>query len=450
MATEPNHEKEHPRSAEIKDALRRILRSAPFQGSKQSQTLLEYLVEHSLAGHDDELKERIIGVEVFGRKSDYDTTVDAIVRARAGEVRKRLAQYYTSEAGQDSAVRIVITPGSYRPSFVHRHGANGGSEESRVRDRSEASADPGTQGHAKPETDLLSVPGAVPGLSNAPRWRLWGIVAVAAGAVLLVAWTGISRWTKSELDIFWGPFLDSKTPVVVYTGTIPTYALSTEAFEKSLSVTPDNQNEPFAGTTLPTLTDGQVLTSKDVNVDQEGFVQVGDSVANARVAVLLASRHQIFDMRSGSDLPYEDLHGAPTVLINGVNSFFFLYINPVLPFYLDRDLRIRERGGQGRVWSIAHGPGRTLVGSGSTITEDYPIIVRLFNSKTDGPVIALSGMTTCAVRAAAEFVTDPAPMTKLGSIPRNAWEHKNLELVLHANLINCNPTSVDIVASRSW
>ncbi len=102
MALEQNHENGEPRQAQIVEALRLILRSARFSGSKQCQTLLQYLVEHSIRGQDDELKERIIGIEVFGRKSDYDTSADAIVRARVGEVRKRLAQYYTSEEGQDS------------------------------------------------------------------------------------------------------------------------------------------------------------------------------------------------------------------------------------------------------------------------------------------------------------------------------------------------------------
>jgi hypothetical protein len=85
-----------------------------------------------------------------------------------------------------------------------------------------------------------------------------------------------------------------------------------------------------------------------------------------------------------------------------------------------------------------------------TITEDYAIICRFFNSKTGAPVIALAGTTTCGTRAASEFLADPVSMKKLAIIPRNAWEQKNLELVLHAPLVNCNPTSVEIVAQQAW
>ena len=71
-----------------------ILRSTPFRTSRQCQDLFRYIVEHSLAGSDDSLRERVIGIEVFGRAPDYDTAQDPVVRIRAAYVRKRLAEYY--------------------------------------------------------------------------------------------------------------------------------------------------------------------------------------------------------------------------------------------------------------------------------------------------------------------------------------------------------------------
>ena len=84
--------------------LQEILRSAPFSSSRQCQNLLRYLVEKSTQGEEESLKERVIGIEVFGRSPDYNTGDDPIVRARVGEVRKRLAQYYLSE--ESSHTRI--------------------------------------------------------------------------------------------------------------------------------------------------------------------------------------------------------------------------------------------------------------------------------------------------------------------------------------------------------
>src|SRR6201997_1338440 len=82
---------------QIKEALEDILQSTPFRTSRQCQDMFRYIVEHSLAGSDDLLRERVIGAEVFGRAADYDTAEDPVVRVRAANVRKRLAQYYQAQ-----------------------------------------------------------------------------------------------------------------------------------------------------------------------------------------------------------------------------------------------------------------------------------------------------------------------------------------------------------------
>lgn len=72
--------------------LDKILQSPSFQGSKRCQRFLRFAVEKTLAGESHLLKERVIGAEVFDRPPDYETSADAIVRVKANEVRKRLAQ----------------------------------------------------------------------------------------------------------------------------------------------------------------------------------------------------------------------------------------------------------------------------------------------------------------------------------------------------------------------
>jgi len=93
-----------------------VISSDAFAPSKRCQDFLRLVVEHALAGELDSLSERMIGAEMFGRPVDYDTSNDAVVRVRATEVRKRLAQYYR-EAAQTPVVRIDILPGSYVPEF---------------------------------------------------------------------------------------------------------------------------------------------------------------------------------------------------------------------------------------------------------------------------------------------------------------------------------------------
>jgi len=64
-----------------------LLATPLFNSSKRYPSFLKYVVTHSLAGQTDQLKERILGVEIFGRLADYDTNTDPIVRVTAAEIR---------------------------------------------------------------------------------------------------------------------------------------------------------------------------------------------------------------------------------------------------------------------------------------------------------------------------------------------------------------------------
>src|SRR5258706_3809874 len=94
--------------------LARILDSPQFRSSKKCSLFLRYVVEHASDNHPECLKERVLGVEVFKRDPQYDTNQDPVVRGTAGEVRKRLAQYYL-EPGRAEELRISMPAGSYVP-----------------------------------------------------------------------------------------------------------------------------------------------------------------------------------------------------------------------------------------------------------------------------------------------------------------------------------------------
>jgi hypothetical protein len=102
---------------EIKLHLTEILTSKTFRGSRRCQEFLSYVVKHSLSGEFDEIKERILGISIFDRDANYDTSSDSIVRVTATDVRKRLLRYY--EEAPASALRIELRPGSYIPEFHH-------------------------------------------------------------------------------------------------------------------------------------------------------------------------------------------------------------------------------------------------------------------------------------------------------------------------------------------
>ncbi len=105
-----------PGRSECVEQLERILQSPQFRESHQLQRFLRYIVEETLEGHEDGLKEYAIGSRVFSRRQDYDPRHDAIVRVQATQLRKKLDGYY-STLGASDAIIIALPRGGYVPVF---------------------------------------------------------------------------------------------------------------------------------------------------------------------------------------------------------------------------------------------------------------------------------------------------------------------------------------------
>src|SRR5271156_2232562 len=107
--------------------LQRVLASPGFARNERMSRFLRFIVERHLEGRDGELKESLIGIEVFGRKPGFDPQQDSIVRSEAARLRARLAEYYAIEGKSDSLV-IELPKGGYAPRFrkaePHRPAAN--------------------------------------------------------------------------------------------------------------------------------------------------------------------------------------------------------------------------------------------------------------------------------------------------------------------------------------
>jgi TolB-like protein len=99
-----------------REELERVLASACFARSEGLSRLLRFLVERQLEGRESELKESLIGVEVYGRSPDYDPKLDSTVRSEVARLRARLSKYYSTEGSQDLLV-IELPKGGYVPGF---------------------------------------------------------------------------------------------------------------------------------------------------------------------------------------------------------------------------------------------------------------------------------------------------------------------------------------------
>src|SRR5215211_3428090 len=93
-------------SEEVHASLERLLASATFRGAERSRQLLRFIVEHTLEGRADRLKDYTLGAEALGRGDDFDPRTDPSARAEASRLRSRLDSYYATE-GMADEVRIV-------------------------------------------------------------------------------------------------------------------------------------------------------------------------------------------------------------------------------------------------------------------------------------------------------------------------------------------------------
>src|SRR5229473_5017955 len=100
----------------VQQQLEKLLATSLFNSSKRYPSFLRFAVTRALAGQTDQLKERLLGVEIFGRPADYDTNTDPIVRVTAAEIRKRIEQYY-QDPRHSQEIRLFLPSGSYAPQF---------------------------------------------------------------------------------------------------------------------------------------------------------------------------------------------------------------------------------------------------------------------------------------------------------------------------------------------
>ena len=158
--------------------LERILSSPSFKSSERSSKLLQFLVEQSIGGHADRLKEYTLGIEALGKSSAFDPRTDPSVRSEASRLRTRLDKYYAAEGKADPIV-IVLPKGTYALRFENRQMAADAHEEGPSVDR----------------------PTARPWITRskpAAAFAALGIALVAA--VALVSWWDSAPWNPAQRE----------------------------------------------------------------------------------------------------------------------------------------------------------------------------------------------------------------------------------------------------------
>lgn len=378
----------------VQEQLERVLANPLFTGSKRYPGMLRYVVEQALDNPGGELKERTIGIEVFGREPSYDTNHDPVVRTSGVEIRKRLMQYYQDPAHVNE-LRIELVPGSYVPRF---HGAPAA-----------VTAEP-----------IALIPG-----ETARAHARWKTPVVLTALLLLVAAVGFRfAVSSSPLDRFWAPVWDSPDPVLI-----------------GLS------GGPAAAT--PAATEPNAQTLVDLFHNRADYVPMGDVGAMARILSSLRERGKPFNLVYSSSIQLADLKSGPAILIGPVNRWLEMMAKD-LRFTIQRDDAVTRtwisdrQHPDRRDWSVQ------VNAQTSSVAEAYALISRVWNPTTGRFMVCISGLSPYATSAAGEFVSNPQKMAELLKSAPSGWGRGNVQMVIAATRVGTNIGIPRAVATYFW
>jgi hypothetical protein len=413
-----------PTPEEIRRQLRDILASPVFHGSKRCQQFLEHVCEKALSGQAGALKERMIAIEVFGRQPQTELGEDTIVRVSAREVRKRLAQYYVTPEGVAAEVRIDLPPGSYSPEFRHA-----------------------TAVHEDEPPVAASIVAA--GWEKRPPhkriyWAL-GLVLLLAAAAFAVVEIFSPSPNLAAFQRFWNPVFRSSDPLLVAVAHPIVYHPSGRAIKLNEDSLPRQEVPLQRALQVPP----NALTGADMIPVFNQYVGFGDMVAVAEVSNMLAQRSKHVRIRLASAIEFADMRRAQTLLVGAVTNRWTMELEGGWRYRFSWTpgsvtvITDTQSGGGKREWSIPQ------IDDGSA-QEDYIMLCRIRNSLTGGLTLVAAGLKQFGTEAAGRLLADP---DQLGAILQKlpaGWESRNMQVVLHAQVVGNTPAQPDVVAWHVW
>jgi hypothetical protein len=418
--------------SDLLEQLERLVRSKHFRNSKRYPTFLRFVVEQTLAGKTESLKERTLGVDVFARPSHYDTNEDPIVRVTAGEIRKRIAQYY-QEPGHEEELRIDLPLGSYVPHFLPAAHAIPVAEHDHPRDQSDASIAPALE-HEMVGPDALGLAAAqAVAVAGMGRWRRMFLCGLLILLVTTVALAGIflrNHWREQGINYFWRPVIASGTTALIVIGV---HSLDERGQDELPNVhsssTRDGQENMLAA------------------MVRSDMVPVSDIVSFSQITDLLTRRTHAYRTKGSDETTLEDLRQGPVILIGGLDNIWTKRLVAPLRYNFFASTRlesyIRDSKDSSHVWKFDN---MQLVSGDS---RDYAIVASYFDSTIGQHVLVVAGIGKAGTQAAAEFVTSDQDLRSWltgEKVPRG----KNVELVLSTEILDGEPGPPHVIASSVW
>jgi hypothetical protein len=404
-----------PEKGAVQQQLERLLISPLFHSSRRYAQFLRFVVGRTLEGQGHDLKERILGIEVFDRPPDYDTNTDPIVRVTAAEIRKRIEQYY-HDPKHSQEIRLFLPSGSYAPQFSWPGYPNGlavsstapanGSSVTALTVTATESQKPKSALHQWISTKALLLILAI-------------LVAIAAAGIW---WRG-SRPTI--LREFWAPFVKSPDPALFCIADQVQYA----------NIRLRDAGDPQKEITLP---------------DTMVTVIIDDLNPLVNIAGVLRSYSKNYRVLGESTTSLTDLRRNPSVFIGAFDNTWTLRLTSALRFHFVNDptmsqLWIEDRQHpEKREWLLDRLQQKT------EDYKDYAIVARFVAPDTDQYAVVVAGIGRGGTVAAGEFLVDEHRMQEILAQAPKDWQTKNIEIVLETQVIQGRSGPPRVRAIHIW
>lgn len=436
----------------LQQHLREVIEGSAFRGSHRSGQFLKYVVEQAIAGRFECLKERVIGVELFGRSPSYDTGDDAIVRVTASDVRKRLLQHY-GRYGMTSRFRINLPLGSYIPEISREEHRKGQGESGASPSIEPAEAFHATEQASESRAQLSKPADAHHSLQvqSAPVEKKPNHLLLVT-VILLATFFNLGVWAifwKHEdhvnhvlpATLPWSLFFSSPRPVHLITSD-PDIA----------------QIQQYVGGEISTsnYANHNLMPSPDnMTPDVRHFWQVmmkGDkaSFVDTKIAVKLAELAQIYarhiDVRAARNLQMSDLQTDDNYIFLGSprsDPWSALFSDQ-----LDFQFSFDQNSGQEVIRNLHPKPQEATLyiptALGGATGQSYAIVALVRNPDQAGQVLLIAGANAEGTEAAGRLVTDTnrltAALRRCGISPTDSLRH--FELLLKLNTMAGSPDNI--------
>jgi hypothetical protein len=448
-------ERHNAQKDEIEHALERVLTGHSFRSSAQCQALLRYIVEHSLMQENEMLRERVIGIRVFGRAPDYDSGNDPIVRARAAEVRKRLAQHYVHGEGAHEELRIEIPSGSYRAIFATRDTG----ETNEIHHESAAAEDEHTdppalvnERHGFLRNAAARVDVAAPqeqkehqgtGPSQSVRKRLtsqWlmpvfvGVLMAGLGCFVgylatvhrfatqrVVQGTQVSAFPSDDpVAAFWAPFIkQDRSPIIAYADAMFLIDGSGDLFRFRRGAADNRGVTVNAHLARQFAVDPDLVARAGPLFYDNGYTGTGDLRAVAMLITQLAHEGATPLVESSYDISTDDFKQHNVILLgSSAEDLAVAQLVPTGDFLFEGPASSRDPW-SGQIINSRPGPGErskyaTVIDPVThVLQEDYAFVSFQPGVTPDHQIAILGGIDTTGTEGATLFVTSKTGVEQL-------------------------------------